>query len=47
MKYMLYGKNYNLLGLLKEYNIIIKMMDDSCIITLKRVVKDTIKLKLN
>ena len=41
--YILYGSNYNLLGLIKEYYIICKNMNDNHIVTLKRLIKDTIK----
>ena len=43
VKYMLYGSNYNLLGLIKEYFIICYNINDNILITLKRLKKDTIK----
>ena len=39
--YNLYGSNYNLLGLIKEYNIICKNINDNYIVTLKRLIKNT------
>ena len=42
-KYILYGSNYNLLELLKEYNIICYNMNDNYIVTIKRLIKDTRK----
>lgn len=44
-KYILYGSNYNLLKLLREYCIICHNMNDDYIVTLKRLIKDTIKIK--
>lgn len=41
--YILYGSNYNLLGLIREYCVICKNMNDNYIITLRRLIKDTIK----
>lgn len=42
-KYILYGSNYNLLGLIKEYCVICRNINDDYIITLKRLIKDTVK----
>ena len=41
-KYNLYGRNYNIFSLIKEYIIICYNMNDNYIITLKRLIKDTI-----
>ena len=43
MAYRLYGSEYNLAGLVKEYAIICYNMNDSVLVTLKRVIKDTEK----
>ena len=43
-KYMLYGSTYTGIELLKEYIEIIKGIDDSIIATIKRCIKDTIKM---
>lgn len=45
MKYNLYGSNYNFVELIREYCVICRNMNDGYIVTLKRLVKDTMSGK--